>query len=55
MKEPELSQFNQAIALAQAGHKQDAYDLFSSLRQHYPQDLNLLLWLAFTTPDGLSL
>ncbi len=41
--------FNRAIYLAQGGYKQEAYQLFKSLEPGRSQDINLLLWIAFTT------
>jgi hypothetical protein len=41
--------FNQAVATAQAGNKVDAYRQLKSLQKDNPKDINLLLWLAFTT------
>jgi len=43
--------FNQAVQLAQAGRKSEAYNQFKGLEWSYSHDVNLLLWLAFTTPN----
>jgi hypothetical protein len=44
--------FNQAVRLAQAGNQTQAYqDLKQLARETGAQDSNLLLWLAFTSPD----
>jgi hypothetical protein len=52
MNSDELAQFNQAVALAQAGNKSAAYSQLKALaRANGAKDYNLLLWLAFTTPD----
>lgn len=40
-----------AATLAQAGERATAYAIFQQLRQTNPNDLNVLLWLAFTSSD----
>jgi hypothetical protein len=47
----DLSAFNQVVALVQAGHKQEAYVRVKALAKSDPGNTNLLLWLAYTTPD----
>lgn len=47
----DLQTFNQAIALAQAGQKQDAYGQIKKLYYNYPQNTDVLIWLAYTTSD----
>jgi hypothetical protein len=52
MNADELTRFNQAIVLAQSGQKQLAYTQLKALAQVTGvKDYNLLLWIAFTTPD----
>jgi hypothetical protein len=51
MQPAELEKFNQAVALAQAGRKQEARSLLAELLRTYPNDPNVLLWFAFTTDD----
>jgi hypothetical protein len=43
--------FRQAVAMAGAGRKPEAYQWLKSLERSHPNDISLLLWLAFTTPD----
>ncbi|HEX2912638.1 MAG TPA: hypothetical protein VH186_17655 [Chloroflexia bacterium] len=47
----ELPAFQQAVTLAQAGRKMEAYSQLKLLAFNYPADTNLLLWLAFTSPS----
>jgi hypothetical protein len=51
---PTQADYNQAltkgIALAQAGRKAEAYQQLKALELSQFQEINLLLWLAFTTP-----
>ena len=42
---------NKAIALAQSGQKAEAYIQLRGLAYYHPQEVNLLLWLAFTAPS----
>ncbi len=42
--------FNEALTLAQAGKKLEAYQAFKALEATNPADFNLCLWLAFTAP-----
>jgi uncharacterized RDD family membrane protein YckC len=42
--------FNQAVALAQANQKLEAYNRFKFLQTFRPEEINLLLWIAFTSP-----
>jgi hypothetical protein len=37
--------------MAQSGHKAEAYSLLKSLATSNPNDLNLILWIAFTSPN----
>ncbi len=41
---------NKAISLAQSGQKGEAYQQLRGLAYYHPQEVNLLLWLAFTAP-----
>jgi hypothetical protein len=43
--------FNQAVALVQSGQKEAAYTKLKVLRRSYPEEVNCLLWLAFTTSN----
>jgi hypothetical protein len=43
--------FSEAVALAQAGRKQEAYQALKRLEDANPNELNILLWLAFTAPS----
>lgn len=47
----DLATFNEAVRLAQSGQSAYAYDNLSRLSELYPNDTNVLLWLAFTAPD----
>jgi hypothetical protein len=47
----DVQTFNQAIAMAQAGQKQDAYGQIKSLYYNYPENTDVLLWMAYTTAD----
>jgi hypothetical protein len=49
MRPEDLQCFNQAVAMAQTGQKTAAYQLLLKLNQTYPDNANLLLWLAFTS------
>ena len=40
-----------ALSLVGAGKKAEAYTIFKVLVSHYPDQVNLWLWLAFTTND----
>lgn len=51
MRPDDLTEFNQAVAQAQSGQKSQAHARLLSLAERYPNDTNLLLWLAFTTGD----
>jgi tetratricopeptide (TPR) repeat protein len=51
MNSNDLAQFNQATALSQAGQKAQAYKILSQLARTYPNDSNVLLWLAFSADD----
>jgi hypothetical protein len=43
--------FNNAVKTAQNGQTAGAYLALKQLQNLYPKDVNLLLWLAFTTSD----
>ncbi len=43
--------FNKAVAMAQAGQKQEAYAILNDLVSRIKDSGNLYLWIAFTTPD----
>ncbi len=43
--------YHEAIALAQAGNKGDAYEIFIKLRDLYPDHVNLHLWIAYTASN----
>lgn len=46
------SRLNQAVALAQTGNKGQAYQNFKALaKETGAKDTNVLLWVAFTSPD----
>jgi hypothetical protein len=47
----DLAAFNQAVGQAQAGNSAGAYAQFKSMEKVYPYDVNLLLWVAFTSPQ----
>lgn len=47
----ELALFNQAVGQAQAGHKADAYNQLRNLYNTNPNDVSILLWIAFTSSD----
>lgn len=49
MTEQDTQTMNQAIALAQAGLKTEAHSTLTQLNLKYPNEPNLLLWLAFTS------
>ena len=51
MNPADIEAFQQAVVLAQAGQKQEAYYRFRQLLINNPQDIKLLLWVAFTAPD----
>lgn len=46
------SVFNEAVRLAQNGQTTNAYNSLKRLSELYPQDSNVLLWLAFSAPDS---
>lgn len=43
--------FNSAVALAQSGYCDAAFSVLNSLLNYYPEDPNLLFWLALTSSD----
>jgi hypothetical protein len=51
MNNSDLKVFNQAVQLANSGHKQKAYQLIKSIAATNQDDSNLLMWLMVTTPD----
>lgn len=51
MTQEDLALFKQAVDLAQAGRKLEAYAQFSTLIKTNPHKVDLLLWLIFTTPE----
>ncbi len=51
MNPNDFQAFNQAIMLAQSGDKSQAYNRLKALQPTYPQDVKLLLWIAFTSPS----
>jgi hypothetical protein len=51
MNTADLQTFNNAVQLANSGNKPLAYQQLKALEPNNPQDTNLLLWLAFTSPD----
>ncbi len=53
MNPADLQTFNRAVAQAQAGEKAAAYSVLYQLYPAYPNNPNLLLWLAFTA-DNLA-
>ena len=50
MNPNDLLTFQNAIALARADQKDAAYHQLKALAQTYPADVNVLLWIVFTTP-----
>jgi hypothetical protein len=51
MQPADLIQFNQAVEQLNSGTKAEAYRQIKQLSSKYPDDPNVLLWLAFTSPD----
>ncbi len=51
MQATELNEFNQAVAMAQAGLKREAYAILTRLARYQSDSSNLFLWIAFTSPD----
>lgn len=51
MQNADLESFNHAVELANTGRKQEARAILAQLLRTYPNDPNILLWLAFTTED----
>ncbi|MEI6044821.1 MAG: hypothetical protein WCS37_10745 [Chloroflexota bacterium] len=51
MNSIDLEAFNRAIQLDHAGDKPAAHAILNKLRIYYPQDPNLLLWIAFTATN----
>lgn len=46
-----LQSFNNAVNLAQAGKKADAHGILGQVLLSYPENISVLLWLVFTSPD----
>lgn len=51
MNSKDLATFNQAVQMAQNGQKQAAYEQLTALAWNSPNNSNILLWLAFTSPS----
>lgn len=51
MNQNDFTIFQQAVHLAQTGQLQQAYDQFVALSRTNLNDANLLLWIAFTSPN----
>jgi hypothetical protein len=53
MNQQDLQGFQQAVALAQAGQKAEAYNRLMELARNgdNSRDANLLMWIAFTAPN----
>src|SRR5690349_17805680 len=51
MTPEDTARFNKAVSLASQGETQSAYTELRALQVSYQADSNLLLWLAFTSPD----
>jgi membrane-anchored glycerophosphoryl diester phosphodiesterase (GDPDase) len=51
MTPAEAQLFQQAVQMAQSGQTQQANNIFSQLLQQHPNNLDALLWLAFTSSD----
>lgn|SRR5689334_3689944 len=47
----EYKSFKQAVAIALTGQKETAYRQFKALHASAPENVDLLLWTAFTSPD----
>jgi hypothetical protein len=43
--------FEQAVHLAQAGRKDEAYQRLKALEPDHPKEISLLLWIGFTSPN----
>ena len=50
----DLEKFNQAVELANSGQKEEARRRLVELMRVYPDDANILLWFAFTTPNRVQ-
>lgn len=50
MNERDTARCQQAIIMANAGDKQQAYQIFCDLQRDNPEDTTVLTWIAFTTP-----
>jgi hypothetical protein len=46
--------FLEAINLAKAGRTKEAYPQLARLAQRYPGEAEVLIWLAYTSPDLLE-
>lgn len=51
MNTAEQSTFNQAVYMANIGQKNQAYNTFSKIEAINPNDVEVLLWLAYTAPS----
>lgn len=51
MTPTDKQKFDQAVALAQAGRNQEAYNILGQLAPSNPDDSNIMLWMAFTASD----
>jgi hypothetical protein len=50
----DLEKFNQAVELANSSQREKARRLLIELMRIYPEDANVLLWFAFTTPNRVQ-
>jgi hypothetical protein len=53
MNHNDLSLFNQAVAQVQNEQGSSAYTTFTDLYRTYPEDPDLILWLAYTAPSPI--
>lgn len=51
MNEEDVVLFHQAERLANNGQQQAAYELFRTLRDRHPEQIEILFWIVQTTPD----
>ena len=51
MNTKDTARCQRAINLAKSGQKQKAYEQFTELYYRYPEDITLLIWIAYTTPS----
>jgi hypothetical protein len=52
MNHDDILLFNRAVEIAQKGDKPTAHFMLQQLEKRYPNDPNLLLWLAYTAENG---